>query len=165
MKAVFVEQPGGAENLKYADLPDPTPAPGQALVKIEASGVNFIDVYFRIGLYKAESPIRLGQEGAGIVEAVGEGVTNLKVGDRVAYAMCRGSYAEYAVVPAWQLVPLPDSMTFEQGAATMLQGMTAHYLTHSTYALEAGRHMPRACRRRRRRPACSARSPRSSAPP
>ena len=138
MKAVFVEQPGGAENLKYADLPDPKPAAGQALVKVHASGVNFIDVYFRIGLYKAESPIRLGMEAAGVVEAVGEGVTDVKVGDRVAYAMARGSYAEYAVVPAWQLVPLPDSMTFEQGAATMLQGMTAHYLTHSTFALKPG---------------------------
>src|SRR3984893_727956 len=101
MKAVFVEQHGGPENLKYADLPKPEPGPGQALVKIAASGVNFIDTYFRSGLYKADPPIVLGMEGAGVVEAVGENVTEVKVGDRVAYAMARGSYAEYAVVPAW----------------------------------------------------------------
>lgn len=138
MKAVYVEQPGGAENLKYGELPKPSPAKGQALVKIEASGVNFIDIYFRTGLYKADSPVMLGMEGAGVVEAVGEGVTEVKPGDRVAYAMNRGSYAEYAVVPAWQLVPLPEALDFQQGAATMLQGMTAHYLTHSTFALKAG---------------------------
>ncbi len=138
MKAVYVEQPGGAENLKYGDLPDPSPKAGQARVKIAASGVNFIDIYFRTGLYKADPPIVLGMEGAGTVDAIGEGVTNVKVGDRVAYAMNRGSYAELAVVPAWQLVKLPDALDFRQGAATMLQGMTAHYLTHSTYPLKSG---------------------------
>lgn len=138
MKAVFVEQPGGAENLKYADLPTPHPGPGQARVKIAASGVNFIDIYFRTGLYKAEPPIVLGMEAAGVVDEVGEGVTVVKPGDRVAYAMNRGSYAEYAVLPAWQLVPLPDGLDFKSGAAVMLQGMTAHYLTHSTYPLKAG---------------------------
>jgi NADPH2:quinone reductase len=138
MKAVFVEQPGGAENLKYADLPVPQPAEGQALVKIAASGVNFIDIYFRTGLYKADPPIVLGMEAAGTVESVGAGVTHVKPGDRVAYAMNRGSYAEYAAVPAWQLVPLPGAMSFDHGAATMLQGMTAHYLTHSTFPLKAG---------------------------
>lgn len=138
MKAVFVETPGGAENLKYADVPKPQPAAGQALVKIAASGVNFIDIYFRTGLYKADPPIVLGMEAAGVVEAVGEGVSELKAGDRVAYAMNRGSYAEYAVVPAWQLVPIPAALDFKQAAATMLQGMTAHYLTHSTYPLKAG---------------------------
>jgi NADPH2:quinone reductase len=138
MKAVFVEQTGGVENLKYADLPKPSPGPGQALVKIVASGVNYIDVYFRKGVYPAPPPIVLGSEGAGIVEAVGPEVTNVAPGDRVAYAMARGSYAEYAVVPAWQLVKIPASVDFETAAAVMLQGMTAHYLTHSTYPLKPG---------------------------
>lgn len=138
MKAVFVEQPGGPENLKYEDVPKPSPAAGQALVKIAASGVNFIDVYFRTGLYPAPPPVILGNEGAGTVEAVGAGVTNVRPGDRVAYAMARGSYAEYAVVPAWQLVKIPGSVDFQTAAAAMLQGMTAHYLTHSTYPLKAG---------------------------
>ena len=138
MKAVFIETPGGPENLKYADLPKPVPGPGQALVKIAASGVNFIDIYFRTGLYKADPPVVLGNEGAGIVEAVGPDVTEVKPGDRVAYAMARGSYAEYALVPAWQLVKLPDAVDFKTAAAAMLQGMTAHYLTHSTFSLRAG---------------------------
>jgi len=138
MKAVFVTSPGTAADLVYGELPTPTPGPGQALVKIVSSGVNFIDVYFRTGLYKAEAPIQLGMEGAGVVEAVGPDVTNVKPGDRVAYAMARGSYAEYAVVPAWQLVPIPDGLDFNSAAATMLQGMTAHYLSHSTFKLEAG---------------------------
>jgi len=138
MKAVFVEQTGGPENLKYGELPTPQPGPGQALVKIAASGVNFIDIYFRTGLYKADPPILLGNEGAGTVEAVGADVTEVKPGDRVAYAMQRGSYAEYAVVLAWQLVKMPDSVDFNTAAAAMLQGMTAHYLTHSTYRLKSG---------------------------
>jgi NADPH2:quinone reductase len=138
MKAVLVEQTGGPENLKYADIPKPSPAASQALVKIAASGVNFIDTYFRTGLYPAPPPIVLGSEGAGTVEAVGPDVTNLRAGDRVAYAMARGSYAEYAVVPAWQLVKIPGTVDFQTAAAVMLQGMTAHYLTHSTYALKAG---------------------------
>jgi NADPH2:quinone reductase len=138
MKAVFVEKTGGPENLKYADIPKPSPAAGQALVKIVASGVNFIDVYFRMGLYPAAPPIVLGNEGAGTLEAIGPDVTNVRLGDRVAYAMTRGSYAEYAVVPAWQLVKIPDSVDFRTAAAVMLQGMTAHYLTHSTYPLKAG---------------------------
>ncbi len=138
MKAVFVEQPGGVENLKYADLPKPTPGPGQALVKIVASGVNYIDVYFRKGVYPAPPPIVLGSEGAGTVESLGPDVTGVAVGDRVAYAMARGSYAEYAVVPAWQLVKIPASVDFQTAAAAMLQGMTAHYLTHSTYPLKPG---------------------------
>jgi len=138
MKAVFVEQPGGPENLKYADLAKPEPGAGQALVKIAAAGVNFIDVYFRIGLYPAPPPVVLGNEGAGTVEAVGPDVTNVKPGDRVAYAMARGSYAEYAIVPAWQLVKIPAAVDFNTAAAAMLQGMTAHYLTHSTYPLKSG---------------------------
>jgi NADPH2:quinone reductase len=138
MKAVFVEQTGGVENLKYADLPKPSAGPGQALVKIVTSGVNYIDVYFRKGVYPAPPPIVLGSEGAGTVEAVGQDVTNVASGDRVAYAMARGSYAEYAVVPAWQLVKIPPSLDFQTAAAAMLQGMTAHYLTHSTYPLKPG---------------------------
>ena len=138
MKAVFVEQTGGPENLKYADMPNPTAGPGQAIVKIAATGVNFIDTYFRTGLYPATPPIVLGNEGAGTVDSIGPDVTNVKPGDRVAYAMSRGSYAEYAAVPAWQLVKIPDGVDFNTAAAAMLQGMTAHYLTHSTYPLKAG---------------------------
>jgi NADPH2:quinone reductase len=138
MKAVFVEQTGGVENLKYADIPKPSPGPGQALVKLVASGVNYIDVYFRKGVYPAPPPIVLGSEGAGTVEEVGSDVKTVVPGDRVAYAMARGSYAEYAVVPAWQLVKIPPSIDFQTAAAAMLQGMTAHYLTHSTYPLKPG---------------------------
>ncbi len=138
MKAIVADPVGGPENLCYVDLPTPQPGPGEALVKLEAIGVNFIDVYFRTGLYKApESPVKLGNEGAGTVESVGSGV-ELKPGTRVAYAMSRGSYAEYAVVPAQSLVPLPDEVSLEHGAAVMLQGMTAHYLTHSTWPLKEG---------------------------
>jgi NADPH2:quinone reductase len=138
MKAVYVEKFGGPENLINGDIPKPAPGPGQALVKIAAAGVNFIDVYFRIGLYPATPPVVLGSEGAGTVEAVGPDVTSLRPGDRVAYAMARGSYAEFAIVPAWQLVKIPDSLDFQTAAAVMLQGMTAHYLTHSTYPLKSG---------------------------
>lgn len=138
MKAIYVETPGGVENLIYGDRPDPVPGPGQARVRIAAAGVNYIDVYFRTGLYKAEPPIVLGMEAAGTVDAVGEGVTDLAPGDRVAYAMNRGSYAEYAVVPAWQLVKIPDGVEWKTAAAAMLQGMTAHYLCHSTYPLKKG---------------------------
>jgi NADPH2:quinone reductase len=138
MKAVFVEQPGGVENLKYGDVPTPTPGPGQVLVKIAASGVNFIDTYFRTGLYPAQPPIVLGSEGAGTVEAVAPDVTSVKPGDQVAYALSRGSDAEYAVVAAWQLVKIPDGMDFNTAAAAILQGMTAHYLVYSTYPLKAG---------------------------
>ena len=138
MKAVFASSPGSAANLVYGDLPTPSPGPGQALVKIVTSGVNFIDVYFRTGLYKSDLPIQLGMEAAGVVEAVAPDVTIVKPGDRVAYAMARGSYAEYAVVPAWQLVPIPEKLDFNSAAATMLQGMTAHYLTHSTFEVKPG---------------------------
>jgi len=138
MKHIQVSKHGGAEELKLVDSPTPTPGAGQALVKIAASGVNFIDVYFRSGLYKADLPFTPGNEGAGVVEAVGAGVTDLKPGTRVAYAMQRGSYAEYALVPASQLVPLPDSVDLHTAAAAMLQGMTAHYLTHSTFPLKPG---------------------------
>ncbi len=138
MKAVFVEQPGGLESLKYADIAKPAPAAGQALIKVHAAGVNFIDIYFRKGLYPAPPPIVLGSEGAGTVEAVASDVKNVAPGDRVAYAMARGSYAEYQAVPALQLVKIPASVDFETAAAGILQGMTAHYLTHSTYPLKPG---------------------------
>jgi NADPH2:quinone reductase len=138
MKAILVNVPGGPENLQLVDIPVPVPGPGQALVRIAASGVNFIDIYFRIGLYKADAPIALGSEGAGTVEAIGDGVTEVSPGDRVAYTMTRGSYAEYAVVPAAMLVKIPDHVEFHTAAAAMLQGMTAHYLTHSTFPLKAG---------------------------
>jgi len=136
MKAILVNFCGGPEQLELLEVPVPTPGPKQALVKIEASGVNFIDIYFRMGLYKANPPIALGMEAAGTVEAVGSGVTEVAPGDRVAYAMARGSYAEYAVVPAWQLVKIPETVDFRIAAAVMLQGMTAHYLTHSTFPLD-----------------------------
>ena len=138
MKAVVAGPPGGPENLRYVDVPKPEPGYGEVLVKIEAIGVNFIDVYFRQGFYKApETPVRLGNEGAGIVEATGDGV-HFRAGQRVAYAMSRGSYAEYAIVPQTLLVDLPESISFEDGAAVMLQGMTAHYLTRSTFPLKPG---------------------------
>ena len=124
--------------MELVDAPIPTAGPGQALVKIEATGVNFIDIYFRIGLYKADPPVSLGQEAAGTVTAIGEGVTEVAVGDRVAYAMTRGSYAEYAAVPAWHLVKVPDHVDLRTAAAAMLQGMTAHYLSHSTFPLKPG---------------------------
>lgn len=138
MKAIHVAEPGGPEKMQLADVPVPQPGPRQALVRIHAAGVNFIDVYFRIGLYKADRPITLGSEGAGTVESVGPEVTEVAPGDRVAYAMTRGSYAEFAIVPAAQLVKIPAHVAFEEAAAAMLQGMTAHYLTHSTYPLKKG---------------------------
>ncbi len=138
MKAIQVKQPGGPEKMELVNLPVPQPAAKQALVRIAASGVNFIDVYFRTGLYKADFPLTLGQEAAGTVEAVGAEVTEVAPGDRVAYCMTRGSYAEYAAEPVAQLVKLPDTLDFPAAAAAMLQGMTAHYLTHSTFPLKQG---------------------------
>ncbi len=138
MKAIQVRETGGPEKLQLVETPIPHPGPKEALVRVAASGVNFIDVYFRTGLYKSEIPIALGQEGAGTVEQVGAEVTGIAPGDRVAWAMPRGSYAEYAVTPAWQLVKIPDNLDFQTAAAVMLQGMTAHYLTHSTWALKPG---------------------------
>ena len=138
MKCIQVKETGGPEKMQLVDVPTPKPGPRQALVRIAASGVNYIDVYYRSGLYKADLPITLGSEAAGTVEAVGPEVTEVAPGDRVAYAMARGSYAEYALVPAAQLVELPGHLEFTTAAAAMLQGMTAHYLTHSTYALKSG---------------------------
>ena len=138
MQAIQVKRLGGPEQLEIVDVPDSKPGPKQAVVEIHSAGVNYIDVYFRTGLYKADLPFTPGNEGAGIVKELGPDVANVQVGDRVAYAMSRGSYAKLAVVPAHLLVKLPDHVSFEQGAAAMLQGMTAHYLTHSTFPLQAG---------------------------
>lgn len=136
MKAVRVHEYGGLEALKYEDVPVPEPGEGEARVKIEAVGVNFIDIYHRIGRYQGSLPLTLGQEAAGTVEAVGPNVTDVKPGDRVVYASVQGSYAQYAVAPAWRLVPIPADVDFQQAAAAMIQGMTAHYLTFSTYPLK-----------------------------
>jgi len=138
MKAVFVTEFGGVEKLRYEDLPMPVPGDGQALVKVHAIGVNFIDIYYRTGLYPAPPPVVLGMEAAGVVERVAPGVKEVKPGDRVAWAMHRGAYAEHAAVPAWLLVPIPQELDFQSAAASLLQGMTAHYLTHSTYPLKEG---------------------------
>jgi NADPH2:quinone reductase len=138
MRAIRIHQFGGPEVLSYEDVPLPEPKTDEARVKIEAAGVNFIDIYHRTGLYKSSLPFTPGMEGAGVVDAVGPDVSDLRVGDRVGYAMTQGSYAEYALVPAWRLVPLPAAVDFRAAAAVMLQGMTAHYLTHSTYLLTPG---------------------------
>jgi NADPH2:quinone reductase len=138
MRAVRVHQPGGPEVLSYEELSRPEPGAGEALVEVHAAGVNFIDVYKRTGLYKLQLPATIGEEGAGKVVAVGDGVTEVRVGDRVAWASVLGAYAEYAIVPAARLVPLPSEISATQGAALMLQGMTAHYLAASTYPLRQG---------------------------
>jgi NADPH:quinone reductase len=138
MRAIRVHEYGGPEAMRYEELPDPRPGPGQALVRLDAAGVNFIDVYQRTGLYKGALPLSLGLEGAGVVEAVGDGVTTLRPGDRVAWTGVPGSYATHTVVPADRLVTLPAGVDTKAGAAAMLQGMTAHYLVHSTYPLKAG---------------------------
>ncbi|HEY2989240.1 MAG TPA: quinone oxidoreductase [Candidatus Binatia bacterium] len=138
MKAIRVHQYGSVEALKYEDVPVPEPGPREARVKIEAIGVNFIDVYQRSGLYQLKLPFTLGMEAAGGVDAVGAEVKEVKVGERVAYAMIPGAYAEYAVVPSARLIPVPKNIDSRSAAATMLQGMTAHYLTHSTYPLKQG---------------------------
>jgi len=138
MKAIRVHKYGGPEVLTLEEVPIPEPKAGEARVKIEAIGVNFVDIYHRTGLYPVQTPFTLGQEAAGIVDAIGEGVTEAKKGDRVAYANVLGSYAEYAVVPAWRLVSVPSNIDAKTAAALMLQGMTAHYLTRSTYPLKKG---------------------------
>jgi NADPH:quinone reductase len=138
MKAIRVHEVGGPEVLRHEEVPLPEAGQGQLLVKIEAAGVNFIDIYHRTGLYPAALPITLGVEGAGVVEAVGPGVTDFKVGDRLAYSMQPGAYAGYALVKASLAVPVPDGVDLPSAAAAILQGMTAHYLTHSTYPLQTG---------------------------
>ena len=138
MKAIEVKTTGGPEVLQLVELPVPQPKPHEVLVKITRAGVNFIDVYQREGRYKVPLPFVLGQEGAGVVEASGTGVETVKVGDRVAWSSVLGSYAEHAAVAAERVVPVPDGVTDQQAAAVMLQGMTAHYLTHDSYRLEKG---------------------------
>jgi NADPH:quinone reductase len=138
MKAVRVHKYGGPEVLTLEEIPVPEPKAGEACVKIEAIGVNYIDVYQRTGLYPLQTPFTLGTEGAGIVDAVGPNVTEVEKGERVGYAMIPGSYAEYAIVPAARLVPIPPNIDARSAAALMTQGMTAHYLTHSTYPLKKG---------------------------
>jgi NADPH:quinone reductase len=138
MKAVRVEQFGGRESIKIEDVPLPEPGDGEARVKIQVIGVNFLDIYQRMGRYQGALPFTLGQEAAGIVEDVGPNVTEVKRGDHVAYASVQGSYAESAVVPAWRLVPIPNGLEASQAVAAMVQGITAHYLTFSTYPLKAG---------------------------
>ena len=138
MKAVQVSVAGGPEVLQYMDVDDPAPGPGEALVELKAAGVNYMDVYMRSGANNPTLPIIPGGEGSGIVVEVGEGVTEVAVGDRVAYTGAGRSYAERVVVPSWRLIKVPDGMDIEMGAAVMLQGMTAHYLSHSTYPLGEG---------------------------
>ncbi len=138
MKAVQIQEQGGLEVLELADLDTPTPGAGQVLVKLEASGINFIDIYQRTGLYQVDLPYVLGLEGAGTVQTVGNGVSSFKEGDRVAYTGVSGSYAEAALVPADRLVTVPESVSLETAAAVMLQGMTAQYLSHSTYPIQEG---------------------------
>src|SRR5438552_12760174 len=138
MKAIQVKQTGGPEALKLVDLPVPQPKANEAVVKIAAAGVNFVDVYFREGRYKAPLPFVAGQEGAGVVTAVGAEVNSVKKGDRVAWTGTLGSYAEYAAVPADRLVRIPQGVSEREAAAAMLQGMTAHYLSHDTYPLKRG---------------------------
>jgi NADPH:quinone reductase len=138
MKAIQVKQPGGPAVLELLDVPVPEPKTTEAVVKLAASGVNFIDVYQREGRYKVPLPFVLGQEGAGVVTAVGSNVTSVKAGDRVAWTGLLGGYAEYAAVSADRLVAIPAGVTNQQAAAAMLQGMTAHYLCHDTYPLKRG---------------------------
>jgi NADPH2:quinone reductase len=138
MKAIQVKQPGGPEALELGELPVPEPKASEAVVKLAASGVNFIDVYQREGRYKVALPFVLGQEGAGVVTAIGGDVKSVKKGDRVAWTGVLGGYAEYAAVPADRLVAIPAGVTDSQAAAAMLQGMTAHYLCHDTYPLKRG---------------------------
>jgi len=138
MKAMQVQQTGGPEAMQWVELPTPQPKADEAVVKLAASGVNFVDVYYREGRYKAALPFVPGQEGAGEVTAVGGEVKSVKVGDHVAWTGLLGSYAEYAAVAADRLVPVPQGVSDREAAAAMLQGMTAHYLSHDTYPLQRG---------------------------
>ena len=140
MKAIRVHSPGGPEALQVDDIPVPEPASGEALVRIESIGVNFIDVYHRTGLYPLDTPFTPGREAAGVVESVGTDVTEVRPGDRVAYVLSP-SYAELATVPASKLVPVPDDVSSKTAAALMLQGLTAHYLSHSTFSIERGQRV------------------------
>ena len=136
MKAVRIHQFGGPEVLQFEEVPTPEPGSGQVRVRLEVCGVNFADVYQRLGQYGLQLPGTPGQEGAGVVDAVGPGVTDVRVADRIVYSSVFGSYAQYAIVPTWQLVPIPKGLDAATAVAAMLQGMTAHYLTHDTYPLK-----------------------------
>jgi len=138
MKAVRIHTHGGPDVLRVEEVPAPEPGPGEARVRLAACGVNFVDIYQRLGQYRLTLPVALGQEGAGTVDAVGPQVSEVRVGDHVAFANVMGSYAEYAVAPAWRLVPVPSGLDDRIAAAVMLQGMTAHYLAHATYPLKPG---------------------------
>lgn len=138
MKAIRVHETGDVNAMRYEEAPMPEPKAGEVRIKVEAAGLNFIDTYHRMGWYPLPRPFILGQEAAGVVDRVGEGVTECKPGDRVAYCMAQGGYADYAVAPARLVVQVPEAVSTRQAAAVMLQGMTAHYLTHSTYALQSG---------------------------
>jgi NADPH2:quinone reductase len=138
VKAIRVHRTGGPEALQLDQLPSPQPGPGEARVRVHAAGVNFIDVYFRKGAYPRELPFGLGEEGAGVVEAVGSGVSDVRVGERVAWAAAAGSYATEVIAKADKLVPVPEGVDLDQAAAAMLQGMTAHYLARSTFPLQRG---------------------------
>lgn len=138
MKAMQVAQTGGLESLHLVEIPRPVPAANQVLIEVKAIGVNFVDIYYREGVYPAPLPLTPGQEGAGIIVEVGQDVESFKVGDKVAWCMYLGAYAEYAAVPEAHLVHIPRTISFEQAAAILLQGMTAQYLTHSTFPLKSG---------------------------
>ena len=144
MKAIAITRFGGPENLELMDMPKPTPAAGEAVVKIEYAGINFIDIYMRSGKYARSNtyqtplPMTIGMEAGGTLAALGEGVTGLKVGDRVAYCIVRGSYAAFVAVPAWRLVKVPQEVPMPIATTLMLQGLTAHYLTHSAFSLASG---------------------------
>lgn len=138
MKSIRIKICGGPEVMSFEEVESPTPGPSEILVKIEAAGVNYIDVYHRTGLYPVKLPYTLGLEGAGIVEEVGSDIESFSKGDRVAFTSSPGAYSEYAIVPEKRLVHLPDGMEIKEGAAIMLQGCTAHYLSHSTYPLKPG---------------------------
>lgn len=138
MQAIQITQTGGAEVLTLHELPSPTPGPGEALIRIEACGVNFIDIYLREGRYPSPLPFVPGMEAAGVVAALGPGVSEFKVGSRVAWCSVPGTYAQFAVAPVTRLIAIPDGVTSQQAAAAMLQGMTAHYLAYSSYAIQHG---------------------------
>ncbi|MET8004291.1 quinone oxidoreductase family protein [Nonomuraea glycinis] len=138
MHAIVIAAQGGPEVLEYVERPDPTPGDGEVVIDVAASGVNFLDIYHRSGAYPLQLPAVIGSEGAGVVSAVGSGVREVAVGDTVAWAGVLGSYADKAVVPADQVVPVPEGVPADLAAAVMLQGMTAHYLTHSTHEVKPG---------------------------
>jgi len=142
VNAIVIEKVGGPEVLTFKDIPKPTPRTGEALIKIGAAGVNYIDTYFRSGMYQKDVPFTAGQEGAGTIEAVGDGTDlakeNMKIGDRVVFTFFAGTYAEYAVVPVEKLIPIPEGVSFADACVAMVQGMTAHYLSHDTYPIKQG---------------------------